>query len=62
MTKEEWIAFKNLELTGKWFEYLQEGIENIKTQWVYGNLIGQEEFQRGVVEGLTRAMEGVDEE
>ena len=66
MTKEEWVAWKNLELTQKVFELLKEEIENIKSNWANGNYRDDRvNFKQiGVIEGINKVlgMEVEDEE
>ena len=62
MIHEEFVTWKNSELTQKRFKELEEIIDDIKENWSRGNFIAEEELkQRGIIAGLRMSMEEADE-
>ena len=63
MTHEEFVTWKNSELTQKRFADVLEIIEYIKEQWAVGNFTTEKEEakQRGIIAGLRMSMEEADD-
>ena len=62
MTKEEWVAWKNYELTQKKFQQWKDFVEIMRDEWEKGNLANNDAFNRGFVAGIRFTMEPTKEE